>query len=95
LSTSRHVIEPSQPDKLIRVIKIIKLSDDLNPHNLLRLDKFALKEPDQFITPAWMESVHSQLDDWGIDLSVHVRSNSMTQLVSQVLPPSIEKACSH
>ena len=88
-------MEAAQPDKAIRVIQIIKLPEDLHSHGLLRFDEFALEEPDQFVAPARVQAVHSELDDRRIRQMAHTRSNSMIQFVSQVLPPSSEQACSH
>src|SRR6476469_538942 len=90
-----HIVESAQPDKLIGVVQIIKLTRELNTDRLLCFDKFALKELDQFITPAWMEGIHPEFDNRRIGWLAHVRSNPMIQFVSQVFPPSIENACSH
>ena len=90
-----HVVESAQPDELIRVIEIPKLTDDLQTHSFLRFDKFAVEEFDQGIAFSGVKRVLPELDDGGMSLLVHTRLNSMIQFVSQVLPPSAESACSH
>src|SRR5512134_2579998 len=89
-----HVVESAPPDKLIRVIDVPKLPDDLNSHGFLRFDKFTVEELDQVIPPARVKGVLPEFDDGGMDWSAHARSCSMIQFVSQVFPPSAEKACS-
>src|SRR5262245_34980472 len=79
LCTCIHVIESAQPDESIWVIQIIKLSDDLHSHCLLRFDKFTVEKFNQFIAPAWMKCVLSEFKDRRIRSTVHTRSNSMIQ----------------
>src|SRR5205814_86716 len=93
LLTRGHIVETAQPDKSIQVIEIVKLTDDLDAHSLLCFDKFTVEEFDQFIAPAWIQCVLPEFDNWRIGGFDHTRSNSMIQLVSQVLPPSSENAC--
>src|SRR5689334_4966680 len=90
-----HIVETAQPDKLIWIVQIIKLTNELNTDSLLRFDKFTLKELDQFVAPTGMKDIHPKFDNRRKCCLVHTRSNSMIQLVSQIFPPSIENACSH
>src|SRR6185503_21105537 len=79
-----HIVESAQPDKLIRIVQIIKLPNELNADRLLCFDKLALEELDQFITPARMQGIHPEFDNRRIGWLAHIRSNSMIQFVSQV-----------
>src|SRR5688572_27291233 len=72
LLTSLHVVEPTQPDELICIIKIAKLTDDLHSHSLLRFYKFTVKEFNQRITLPGVKCVLTQLDDGGVCLCFHV-----------------------
>src|SRR5665213_3319747 len=95
LRPCRHVGEATQPDKTIGIIQVAKLADNRHAKSLLSLDEFPVEEIDQDVAHPWVEGVLAKLDDWATAWRTHfARTKSIVQFVSQVFPPSGEKACS-
>src|ERR1700761_6425586 len=86
----RHVGKAPQPDKAVRIAGSAERADDIHALGFLALDEFSLEQVDQHIALAGFQGVLAQLDD-----RVHCTLvKSIAQFISQLLPPSGEKACS-
>src|SRR5215471_4092856 len=90
-----HVGEPAQPDKAIRIIQVAKLSDHGHAGRFLTFDELALEKGDQYFASAGHKSVLAEFYNGTTGSIAHwVLVKSISQLVSQVFPPSSENACS-
>src|SRR5215469_661036 len=91
--TGFHVGKPAQPDETVRTIGIPEGAGQAHAQHLLAFDEFALEQPYKIVAPSRLECVLAQLEDVPPTHLLALLS-SMRQFVSQVLPPSGEKACS-
>src|SRR5215475_1008327 len=90
-----HIGKPAQPDEPIRIIQVAKLSDHGHAGRFLTFDEVPFEKRDQHFASAGHESVLPKFDYSTARFIAHcILAKSISQLVSQVFPPSSENACS-
>src|SRR5262249_4276716 len=71
LPAREHVRESANPHEAPRTVSIAELSDDAHSHRLLTLDEFSLKEINEHVALARMQTVLSKLEDVATTLHRH------------------------
>src|SRR4030095_4882173 len=90
-----HVSKPAQPDEAIRIVQVAKLSDHGHTGRFLTFDEDLFEKRDQHFAAAGHESVLPKFHYRTAGFTAHcILVKSISQLVSQVFPPSSENACS-